>query len=77
MILPNKEKGDDGMVRIELSAHEAEILSEMLESYLSDLKTERVHTDNRELREELKGKETFLNDVLKRMKNQQATPEGW
>ena len=77
MNLPMEEKGDDGMVRIDLSANEAEILSEMLESYLSDLKTERVHTDKRELREELKGKETFLNDVLERLKNQQTTPEGW
>lgn len=66
--LPIEEKGDDGMVRIELSANEVEVLSEMLESYLSDLKTERLHTDNRELREELKGKETFLNDLLKRLK---------
>ena len=76
MNLPMEEKGDDGMVRIDLSANEAEILSEMLESYLSDLKTERVHTDKRELREELKGKETFLNDLLKRLKSQQTTPEG-
>lgn len=56
------------MVRIELTAHESVVLIEILESYLSDLKTERFHTDNRELREELKEKEAFLIDLLKRLK---------
>jgi hypothetical protein len=62
-----KKKGDDDMVRIELSTTEAEILRETLASFLSDLKTERVHTDNRALRGELKGKESVLEDLVKRL----------
>ena len=56
------------MVRIDLSENESVALSEILESYLDGLKTERAHTDKRELRQELKGKELFLNDLLKRLK---------
>lgn len=55
------------MARLELTAEESGLLSEILESYLSDLKTERVHTDNREMREDLKAKEAFLDGLLKRL----------
>jgi len=55
------------MVRIELSAIELNVLRETLESFLSELITERMHTDNRELRGELKEKETILHDLLKRL----------
>lgn len=61
------KKGDDGMVRIELTANEAGDLREILESYLSDLKNERQHTDRRELREAQKGREAFLSDLLARL----------
>ena len=37
------------MTRIELTEKEAAILIEILESFLSDLKTERVRTEKREL----------------------------
>ena len=55
------------MLRIELSATEVEVLSETLESTLSDLRNERMHTDKRELREEQKKRETVLRDLFKKL----------
>lgn len=55
------------MARLELSVEESALLSEIFESYLSDLKTERVHTDNRGMREDLKAKEAFLDRLLKQL----------
>lgn len=56
------------MSAIELSTKEAEILVAALESYLPDLATERVGTDNREWHAELKKRETILVEILKRLK---------
>ena len=55
------------MTNIELTEKEASTLFEILESYLSDLKTERVATDKRELRTELKEREMIADDLLKRL----------
>ncbi|MDA8413890.1 MAG: hypothetical protein M0023_08905 [Desulfobacteraceae bacterium] len=56
------------MSTIELSTKEAETLVAALESYLPDLATERVGTDNREWHAELKERETVLVEILKRLK---------
>ena len=55
------------MIRIELTEKEASILIELLESFLSDLKTERVRTDNRELHAEFLEREVFVGDLIKRL----------
>ena len=56
------------MVTIELSEKEASSLVRALESYLPDLKTERVRTDDREWHAEFVEQEAILGDVLKRLK---------
>jgi len=55
------------MTRLELTEHESNTLAEILESFLSDVKTERVATDKRELRTELKEREVIAGDLLKRL----------
>jgi hypothetical protein len=65
-----KEKGGMEMTRIELTEKEAAMLSEILESFLSDLKTERVHTDNRELHAEFIEREIFVGDLIKRLQGE-------
>ena len=57
------------MTRIELNEKEAAILAEILESCLSDLKTERVHTENRALHAEFIERENFVGDLIKRLQN--------
>ena len=57
------------MTRIELNEKEAAILIEILESCLSDLKTERVRTENRELHAEFIERENFVGDLIKRLGN--------
>jgi len=56
------------MSAIELSKNEVTTLIKALESYLPDLKTERVGTDNREWHAELKQEEDILGDILIRLR---------
>jgi hypothetical protein len=56
------------MSAIELNEKEVTALVNALESYLPDLATERVRTDNREWHAELKEQEAILGDLLKRLK---------
>lgn len=56
------------MVSFEMSKKEAKTLKSALESYLSDLATERVGTDKREWHAELKEQEVILGEILKRFK---------
>lgn len=56
------------MKQIELTETESEVLAEILESYISDLKTERVHTDKREWRLEFKEREALVTELLNRIK---------
>lgn len=56
------------MSSIELNAKEAAALVAALESYLPDLATERVGTDNRDLHAELKRQEEILGGILDRLK---------
>lgn len=57
-----------GMTAMELNAKEAAALVAALESYLPDLTTERVGTDNREWHAELKEQEAILGEILNRLK---------
>ncbi len=55
------------MTRIELTTEEAKTLSEILESYLSDLRMEIAATENRDWRGIMKERELFIKDVLGRL----------
>jgi hypothetical protein len=56
------------MSAIELSEKEVATLISALESYLPDLTTERVGTDNREWHAELKEREVVLGGILTRLR---------
>jgi len=55
------------MVRLELDRQQAEMLREMLESYLGDLRMEVSQTDQMDFREDLKKKEALLKEVIARL----------
>jgi len=55
------------MLAIELSEKELTALITALESYIPDLATERVGTDNRDWHAELKEREAILGEILKRL----------
>ena len=50
---------------IKLSDSERDILSEVLESYLSDMSMEITDTDSMDYREQLKTKRTVIQKILK------------
>lgn len=56
------------MSAIVLNTKEVATLITALESYLPDLATERVGTDNREWHTELKEQEDILSEILMRLK---------
>lgn len=55
------------MAELILNNDEAEMLREVLESYLSDLRMEVADTDQKNFREGLKKKEVFLKDIISRL----------
>lgn len=55
------------MVRIELTDQEAVILSQILESYVSDLRAEIVATEKKEWRAEMKDREGFCRNLINRL----------
>lgn len=57
------------MLRIELSAEEAEELSGILENYLSDLRMEIVDTDSQDFREGLKKRKELLSRIVDELKS--------
>jgi hypothetical protein len=61
------QKGGVIMLAVELSEKELATLVTALESYIPDLTTERVGTDNREWHTELKEREEILGEILKRL----------
>jgi hypothetical protein len=65
----NSTGGGNSMKHIEFTEKESALLAEILESSISDLKTERGHTDKREMRLELKEREAMVIDLLQRIKN--------
>lgn len=58
------------MPTIELTRQEAEMLTDILESYVSDLGMEIADTERKDLRDELKGRKAFVLRLLERL-----TPE--
>jgi len=51
-------------MQIDLTNEEAEMLNEILASYLSDLRMEIADTDSMDFREELKKREVLLKRLL-------------
>ena len=56
------------MARIDLKPEEARMLREVLESYLSDLRMEIAGTESVSFRENLKKTETFLKELIPRLR---------
>ncbi len=52
---------------LSLTREEAEMLREILDSYLSDLRMEIADTENIRFREELKRRESFLQGILEHL----------
>ena len=55
------------MPKLDLTGPEAELLRELAEEWISDLRGEIGHTDRKDYREALKWKESLLNDILERL----------
>jgi hypothetical protein len=51
-------------MQLNLTAEEAQVLNEILTSYLSDLRMEISHTDSGFFRENLKERENFLKKII-------------
>lgn len=67
--MPRRQsKGGFTVSAFEMNEREVTALIHALESYLPDLATERVGTDNREWHAELKEQEAILGGILKRLK---------
>jgi len=58
------------MVRLELTEKEAGLLSEIMGSYLSDLRGEIVATENKEWRADMKEREIYVTDINRRLLSQ-------
>jgi len=54
-------------VQIELNEREARMLERILSAYLSELRMEIADTDSKDFRDELKGREAFLKEMLGRL----------
>lgn len=57
------------MANLELSKHEGEVLTEMLESVISDLGYEIANTDSANYRDGLKGKRAVAAAILQRLRD--------
>ena len=55
------------MAELKLSDEQAQLLRQILESYLSDLRMEIADTDSYDFRQRLKRREVFLKDVIGRL----------
>ena len=64
------------MTKIELSGPEAQLLRELAEEWLDDLRVEIGHTDNKDYRDALKWKESLLHDILERLGAPVTVPSG-
>jgi hypothetical protein len=56
------------VAQIELTDQEAELLRNVLEEYVSDLRMEVSNTDNMDFREALKEKERILRGLVERLR---------
>ena len=61
------------MVQLILTAEEATLLSEILASYLSDLRMEIADTDSMDFRASLKQREVFLKRLLHTLCQEQVS----
>jgi hypothetical protein len=64
------------VLKLELTDPEAELLREVAEEWLSDLRMEIGATDSLDYREALKWKESLLRDVLQRLAAPVTVPSG-
>ena len=55
------------MLKLELSEQEQEALADVLQSSLSELRTEISHTDRQAFRQRLKSQEQLVRKVLQRL----------
>ena len=55
------------MIKIELDSQEAQVLKEILERYLSDLRMEIAATEEKEWRDKLKEREDFLKRLISQL----------
>jgi len=62
---------DCKMTQLELNDDQTALLIEILQSSLSDLKTERVRTDRRELHAQFLVRENFVADLINRLEGKQ------
>ena len=58
------------MIRIELTETEATVLTEILVSYLSDLRGEIVRTEKKEWRSGMKDRENMVKEIINRLRTQ-------
>ena len=58
------------MIRIELTETEATVLTEILVSYLSDLRGEIVRTEKKEWRSDMKDRENKVKEIINRLRTQ-------
>lgn len=57
------------MPKLNLTPEEEKNLLEVLERYLPELEDELVHTENRDFHKFLKDRETFMQELIRRLKN--------
>ena len=60
------------MIQLDLNQQDTEVLADVLESYLSDLRMEIADTDLQEYREGLKSRKEVLIKVLDELKESTA-----
>ena len=62
------------MPKLDLTGPEAELLRELAEEWLADLRLEIGHTDSKDYREALKWRESLLRDILERLEATVTAP---
>jgi hypothetical protein len=55
------------MVKLELTEQQAKTLSEILDTFLSDLRMEIADTERKAWRDKMKEEEDFIKDLIKRL----------
>lgn len=63
-----KKKGENAMSRITMTPEEERELLLVLERYLPDLEMEMADTDSKEFLHNLKEREKFMMEIIKRLK---------
>ncbi len=61
-------------MNLTMSLQETAYLQEVLGSYLNEMHSEIVHTDNFDLKQQLKSKRDSVQDILKRLQLVQDVP---